>query len=34
VEFEILAMLMEVRMTETGFTAMEIDPDLFSISQN
>lgn len=34
VEFEILAMLMEVRITETGFTAPKIDPELYSISQN
>lgn len=33
VEFEILAMLMEVRITKTGFTAPKIDPDLFSIIQ-
>lgn len=30
-EFEIVAVLMEVRITETGFTAPKIDPDLFSI---
>lgn len=34
VEFEILVMLMEVRLTETGFTAPKIDPELFSIIQN
>lgn len=34
VEFEILAMLMEVRITQTGFTAPKIDPELFSIIQN
>lgn len=34
VEFEILAMLMEVRIIETGFTASKIDPELFSIIQN
>lgn len=34
VEFEILAMLMEVRITEAGFTAPKIDPELFSIIQN
>lgn len=34
VEFEILAMLMEVRITEPGFTAPKIDPELFSIIQN
>ena len=34
VEFEILAMLMEVRIMETGFTAPKIDPELCSIIQN
>lgn len=33
-EFEILSMLMEVRITKTGFTAPKIDPDLFPIIQN
>lgn len=31
VEFEIVAVLVEVRITDTGFTAPKIDPDLFSI---
>lgn len=30
-EFEIIVMLMEVRITATGFIAPKIDPDLFSI---
>lgn len=33
-EFEIRAMLMEVSITETGFTAPKIDPELFSLIQN
>lgn len=30
-EFEIVVMLMEVRITATGFIAPKMDPDLFSI---
>lgn len=32
VEFEILAMLMEVRITKTGFTAPKTDPNYFLLS--
>lgn len=34
VEFEILAMLMEVRIAENGFIATKIDLDSLSIIQN